>query len=238
MSNSNNIKVSVIIGAYNSARALSQNLQVLSSFLKQQPYTSEIVIVDDGSDDNGATKTIAQSNNCIYIRLSTNKGKGAALRTGMLAANGQYRFFTDADIPYQPNAINDFLKALENNECAMAVGDRSLSTDNYYNQIPLSRSLASKFFALLVGKIVIGKQYDTQCGIKGFSAKAAIDLFTASKINGFAFDVELFKIALKRNYRIKKFPVALRSQDGESVSLVSSAIGMCFDLVKIAFTKY
>lgn len=233
------IEVSIIIPSYNSASALEKNLPYLLENRKQLTGgVVEVIIVDDGSHDKNATKVISEKNNCTYLRLERNLGKGAAVRAGMIAANGKYRIFTDADIPYQIENISAFVSALRNNEGDMVVGDRTLNKSTYFEEISFLRKYGSKFFAFIVGSVISGKRYDTQCGLKGFKANVANDLFKVSKINGFALDVELFYIAKRRAYTIKCLPVQLRSTDGNSVSVFKQAIKMSFDLPKIIFYHF
>ncbi|MCC6251884.1 MAG: glycosyltransferase [Bacteroidia bacterium] len=238
MSN-NSPLLSVVIASYNSAHALEKNLPVLCNYLANTSYSHEILVVDDGSTDNGLTRTICEKNSCTYLKLDTNQGKGAAIKHGMLSANGKYRIFTDADIPYEPEVIEKFIYYLDFKEFDMVVGDRSIAGgNNYYSKVTKSRSLASKVFSFIVGRFIAGGIFDTQCGIKGFKANIAQSIFESSRINGFAFDVELFHIALLKNYDIKRVPVVLRSQDGKSVNLLKNSIGMLFDLIKIISHKY
>lgn len=230
--------LSIVIASYNSAQALQKNLGVLFDYLAKQSYSYEVILVDDGSFDKGLTESIAYDYGCTYIKHNQNRGKGAAVKTGMLAAQGAFRVFTDADIPYQPQVIETLLHYLDFKEFDMAVGDRTVGGNNYYNQVTLTRSFASKIFSFIVGRFIAGGIFDTQCGIKGFRAKAANEIFNSTQINGFAFDVEVFHIGLIRNYDIKRVPVQLRSQDGKSVRVFSNGIGMLIDLFRILIHKY
>lgn len=230
--------LSVIIGSYNSASALNGNLDVLLEYLRTKDFSYEVLVVDDGSADNGLTKGIVEQKACRYLKNETNLGKGAAIRKGMLNATGRFRIFTDADIPYEPVVMDTFLKYLDFKEFHMVVGDRTLGQSEYFNQVKTMRSWASKIFAFIVGRFVAGGMFDTQCGIKGFRAEVAEDIFSVARINGFAFDVEAFYIALKRNYDIKRLPVSLRSQDGKSVNVVKNSIFMLLDIPKILFSYY
>lgn len=234
----NNLYLSVIIASYNSADALQTNLHVLLNYLKVQSYTHEVIIVDDGSKDGGRTEEIAQHNACRYLKNETNLGKGASVRKGMLASNAQFRIFTDADIPFEPTVITNILRYLDFKEFHMAVGDRTIDGNDYFVKVNTVRSLASRMFSFIVGRFVAGGMFDTQCGIKGFRAEAAEDIFSVAQINGFAFDVEAFYIALKRNYDIKRLPVSLRSQDGKSVNIIKNSVVMLLDISKIIFNFY
>ncbi len=237
MRSSQNIFLSVIIPCYNDLELLQQNLPVLQNYLQQQSYSSEIIIVDDGSKTD-ALKNFASANHTLYIRSEKNEGKGAAVKKGMLAANGQYRIFTDADIPYDLSAIETILVYLDKKDMAMVAGDRTLAASEYYGKISQNRELGSKLFRFIAGRFVTGGIHDTQCGIKGFNAKTAQELFSRSRIKGFAFDAEIYYLALKRNLDIKKIPVSLRSNEGKSVKLLKHGLGMIVDLFAIVGNFY
>ena len=110
-------------------------------------------------------------------------GKGAALRRGMLAASGDFRIFTDADIPYAYHSLADFLEYLEFKEFHMVIGDRTLPESKYFDGVPYARGIGSKVYRQIVGRLVVSGVYDTQCGIKGFRAEIAEDLFRVSRLN-------------------------------------------------------
>ncbi|HLG04123.1 MAG TPA: glycosyltransferase [Bacteroidia bacterium] len=226
--------LSIVIPSYKGADSLRQELPGLISWLKSNVDSFEIIIVDDGSDDKGATEKVVKENNCLFIGLARNTGKGGAVRAGMLSAKGDFRIFTDADIPFELDAFETFLHYLRDKEFQIAVGDRTLPESRYFAQIAGARKIGSNVFTFLVGRFVTTGLFDTQCGMKGFTAKVADDLFSVSRLNSFAFDVELLYIALKRNYDIKRLPVRFRgTQDSSSVSLARHAPGMLADLFRI-----
>jgi dolichyl-phosphate beta-glucosyltransferase len=225
--------LSIIIPSYKSAAVLKNNVPYLLDYLKQQQYDFEVLIVDDGSADDGQTEQAAKELGCIYLKNAKNIGKGESVRNGMLHATGKFRIFTDADIPFNAEAIEKFVYYLDFKEFDLVVGDRTLTESSYFNSKSGLRNLASKGFSFIVGRFVAGGMFDTQCGIKGFRADAANDLFSVSRINGFTLDVELLYIALKRNYDIKRLPVTLRSQEGQSVKLLKHSFTMMADLIKI-----
>jgi dolichyl-phosphate beta-glucosyltransferase len=223
--------LSVIIPAFNSAAVLKNNIPYLQRYLQGKGYSYEIIIVDDGSSDN--TRVVCQELGCVYLRNPVNMGKGAAVKSGMLNAAGQYRIFTDADVPFEAEAFDAFLASLDAENYAVAIGDRTLKASSYRREIPGLRKIASSWFSFFVGRFVAGGMFDTQCGLKGFRAEAARDLFGVSVIKGFTFDVEILSIALKRKYAIKRLPVILRSQDGTSVKILKHSISMMSDLFRI-----
>ncbi|CAN5150007.1 glycosyltransferase family 2 protein [soil metagenome] len=228
------MNLSIVLPSYKSADLLKMQLPDFIAWLKMKEWTTEIIIVDDGSEDNGATENVAKENGCKFIQQEINKGKGAAVRRGMLEAKGEYRIFTDADIPFEYEAIELFLHYVRDKEFDIAIGDRRLPESKYFSEIKGARKMGSDIFTFFVGRFITTGFSDTQCGIKAFKGKVADDLFSVATVNGFAFDVEILYIALKRNYDIKRLPVHFRSShDGSSVSLMKHAPGMLMDLFKV-----
>lgn len=223
--------LSIIIPSYKGASILKTNLPPFIDYLKVKNINHEFIIVDDGSNDGGQTELVAKQYGCNYISYEGNLGKGGAVKQGMLLAKGKFKLYTDVDIPFEYQSIEHFLYYLEFKEFDVVIGDRTLPESSYLSEIPFSRKLGSVFFTFIVGRFVTSGLNDTQCGIKGFKAKVADDLFSVSTINGFAFDVELLYVALKRNYDIKRLPVKLRNNDETSVSLIKHAPGMLRDIV-------
>lgn len=225
--------LSIIIPSYRSASVLERNLPVLLTHLQQQSYDYEVIVVDDGSNDSGQTQQVAAQLGVRFEANPVNMGKGAAVRRGMQHATGQFRLFTDADIPFELDAIDRFVRYLDFKEFDIVIGDRTLPDSHYFDRISSGRNLSSKVFSFVVGRFVTTGVPDTQCGLKGFRAAIADDLFSVAILDRFAFDVELMYIALKRNYDIKRLPVALRSSDGSSVSVLRHSLQMLSDLLKI-----
>jgi len=225
--------LSIILPSYKGSSILSLSLPLLTEYLNKKNIQHEIIVVDDGSNDNGATKKIAEEYDCIFLENTKNTGKGAAVQKGMRHAKGNFRIFTDVDIPFELDAFEQFLYYLDFKEFDMVIGDRTLQDSIYFTQISRTRNISSKFFSFLVGRFVTTGMFDTQCGIKGFRAHVAEDLFSVNRINGFAFDVELLYIALKRNYDIKRLPIKLRTNEPSTISLAKEGINMVIDILKI-----
>ena len=225
--------VSIIIPSYKGSDALNSQLPYLVDYLKNSSFESEIIVVDDGSNDNGATKNVVEKFKATYIENPVNMGKGAAVRNGMLNSKGDIKIFTDADIPFESMSYDLIVKSIMVQDFDVVIGDRTLDESVYFTEISSKRKMGSNFYTFFVGRIITTGIFDTQCGLKGFKKSVADDLFGVSKVNSFAFDVELIYLALKRNYSIRKIPVKLRSQEGSSVSLLRHAPGMLLDLFKI-----
>jgi dolichyl-phosphate beta-glucosyltransferase len=155
----------------------------------------------------------------------------------MLHSESTYRIFTDADVPYEVGDIDKIIHNLESGKCDVAIGDRSLLKSASSGDVTFLRSFGSKFFSFVVGGLMAEKFGDTQCGLKGFTAKAANELFSKTRINGFAIDVELLYLVLKKNYTICKVPVKLRKQGVSTVKVFKHGFLMLVDLIKIKINR-
>jgi dolichyl-phosphate beta-glucosyltransferase len=229
------IFLSIIIPVYNNPEVLKNNLPYLVNYFSKKEFGYEVIIVDDGSFNGEEIENICAQNKCKVIRNENNCGKGNAVKTGMLASEGQFRIFTDADIPYGTEDMESMINNLHNEKFDMVIGDRTLNASSYFKNISFLRSFGSRFFSLIIGGITPGKFGDTQCGLKGFTSEAAIELFSNTKINGFAIDVELIFLAFKRNMKINKIPVSLRKQGVSTVMVFKHGILMLIDLIKIKY---
>jgi len=226
--------ISFVLPSYKGAAQLEQSLPLLQQWLNSLGKTWEIIVVDDGSEDGGATEDVVKRAGCKFIGLPKNMGKGGAVRAGMREAKGILRLFTDSDVPFDEASMERFIQYLEEKQFHIVIGDRTLETSRYFTEISGARKLGSGIFTFFVGRFVTTGLHDTQCGLKGFRAEIADDLFGVSRLNSFAFDVELLYIALKRNYDIKRLPVVFKSShDESSVSLLKHAPGMLVDLFRI-----
>ena len=226
-------EISIIIPVYNSSIALENNLGYLLDFLSKSNKSFEVIVVNDGSDDAENLEEITRGFNVQYTGYLKNQGKGFAIKHGFNHAKGEIILYTDADIPFENYSIDTIIDYLTRKEYDIAIGDRSLDSSDYFSKVSSKRRFGSRIFTFIVGRIVTTGFTDTQCGLKGFKREIASDLFGVSQLKGFTFDVELVYIALKRNYDLKKIPVTLRSQDGNSVSVLRHGFSMAFDLLKI-----
>ena len=230
--------LSIILPSYKGSSILRNQLPDFIKYLKEKNIENEIIIVDDGSNDNGLTEKVALDFNCRYLENKKNKGKGSAVKKGMLNAKGEYRIFTDVDIPFEYDSIEKFLYYLDFKEFDVVLGDRTLKDSTYFAEIPKSRKIGSNIYSFIVGRFVTGGLFDTQCGMKGFRAKSAEDIFSVSRINGFAADVEFLYISLKRNYDMKRLPVKFRCNEDSSVSMLKHGTGMVIDLFRIKWNQF
>lgn len=222
--------LSLIIPVYNEEKYIENTLRTITNYLKNQPYKSEIIVVDDGSTDN--SNSIIHKFPVKYLKHKKNKGKGAAIKTGALNAKGSFIGFIDADLPYP---IQDIEKMLDNNY-DIIIASRAVSGAKVKARPPHIRKLLGKLFNQLSRLLIKINIKDTQSGFKIFKKQAAKKIFSKQKINGFCFDVELLYLAKKYNYKIKQIPVNLKethSFKNSKVNIITDPIKMFIDLLKI-----
>ena len=190
----------------------------------------EIVVVDDGSPDDTAERAAAAG--ARVVRLEQNRGKGAAVRAGMLAADGRTVAFTDVDLAYPPEQLRSLLAAVEAG-WDVAVGNRRHPGSEALARPSLVRQVSSKLFNLLTATVLLGQYRDTQCGCKAFRGDVAKLLFGRTRLDGFAFDVEV--LHLVERYRLSLTEVPVRSDDDgtSTVRVVRAALGMVRDLFRV-----
>jgi dolichyl-phosphate beta-glucosyltransferase len=228
---------SIIIPSYNNSATLRKHLPGLIHWMKDKAIPFELIVVDDGSEDQGDTASVAEELGCVYIRNNSNQGKGAAVRKGMLHARGSNRIFTDSDIPFEYDTLERMINILENETFPVVVGDRTHPASVYYKKISRRRRISSFLFSFLVSRLLLKESFDTQCGIKGFRAEVAEDLYSSARINGFASDVELVVMAKARGFSISRIPVILRKQEKTGMQAFRHAGFMVLDLFRIGSNR-
>lgn len=208
--------LSVVIPAFNEAARLPRTLARLSTFLRGFGRDHEVLVVDDGSED--ATAEAARAGGATVLRGERNRGKGHAVRRGMLEARGGRRLMTDADLSTPIEELPRFLEAMEAG-FDVVVGSRALAGARIEVHQPWFRENTGRLFNLFVRALVLPGLRDTQCGFKLWTARAARDAFTPARLDGFSFDVETLYLARKRGYRIAELPVTWRNDAATRVSL-------------------
>lgn len=225
--------LSIIIPAYNEEKRLPDTLKTIQDFLSAQSYTAEVLVVENGSSDR--TLVIAQefaSRNPEFQALHVDaRGKGRAVRAGMLAASGKYRFFGDADLSMPISEVNRFLPP-QIPDPAVVIGSREAPGAVRYGE-PEIRHLSGRVFNTLVRWIALPGLQDTQCGFKLFRADAAEDVFRRLTIFGWTFDVEALYIARLHGYPITEIGVPWYYNADSKVRMLSDAWHMFKDLVTI-----
>jgi dolichyl-phosphate beta-glucosyltransferase len=211
--------LTVVLPCYNEAERLPQTLRTYLAHLPQDPGDVEVLVVDDGSTD--ATPAVAEAVAAVdpRVRVLTsrpNHGKGFAVRTGMLASRGDLVVFTDADGSYGPGELDRIIRALA--EAPVAIGSRAEAASG-----PLTRRAASRVFNLAIQGLLGLPFRDTQAGLKGFRRAAAREIFSRTRLDGFAFDVEALFVARRLGLEISEISVRARECQGSKVRVAVDA---------------
>ncbi len=223
--------ISLIIPAYNEEERLGNTLKIAIAYLNNTHYFYEIIVSDDGSTD--ATVEIAkQFDQVKAITAERNQGKGAAVKRGMLAAEGDIRVFSDADLSTPIYEIDKLITAI-NSGYQICIGSRAVNEELIKKHQPFYREFMGKTFNKIVQMLVLKGISDTQCGFKGFSEEAAVKIFSNAKIDHFGFDVEILYLARKYGYSIKETPVEWFNDERSKVDPVKDSIKMLFDIMRI-----
>ena len=215
------VDLSVIVPAYNEEHRLPPTLDRLHAFLATQPLRYEIVIVDDGSKDKTCDVVEAAMTripNLRLVRQLPNRGKGAAVRRGMLAARGQIRVMCDADCSMPPEQLPRLLAPLVACKAEIAIGSRYAEGAKTDVKQPIYRVLWSRLCNKVIQRSLVPGIRDTQCGFKAFTAEAARDLFKRGKIDGWAFDLEILALARRRGFAIEEVGVEWKDDNRSRVN--------------------
>ncbi len=220
--------VSIVIPAYNEARRLPATLDGWRMFLGQQPYSAEVVVVDDGSRDD--TAIVAEVGADRVVRLERNQGKGGAVRAGMLDAAGDVIGYADADMNVDPAYLTPALERLHA-EADVVIGSRELN--QYAAAEGASRLLAGGVVQVTRRTLVLPTIRDTQCGFKFFRRDIGRRTFERCQIRSFAFDIEVLFVARKLGARIEELPVRTTFHDESTFSVRRHLPRFLQDIVQI-----
>lgn len=226
-----NVRLTVVVPAYNESRQIADTVATLRSDLAPTVGNDlEVLVVDDGSDDDTADQ--ARRAGATVLDQPRNKGKGAAVRAGVLAANGRSVVFTDADLAYSPSMIVPVLSGVEAG-WDVVVGSRRHQETTTLVRARRIRELGGRAVNWLTHLVLLGHFRDTQCGIKGFRSDIGRAIFERTTIDGFAFDVEVFLIAEQDRYSLTEVPVNVENRQGSSVRLIRDTANLLRDLLRI-----
>lgn len=225
------IKLSLILPCYGHAFLLARKLAQLIDYLDSLGAAYEVIIVDDGKNSAEDLAVIEEFKQVRLLRNKFNLGKGASVRKGILASVGEYCVFMDADLPFEFEIIEEMLWNLSVKEFDFVIGDRNYVGSSYQQAQSALRRFVSSLSSFVIGRLIVANWFDTQCGVKGFRREVALDLMSVGRIKGFAFDVELIYIALKRGYEIKKLPVVAKEQKQSSVKILRDGLRFVLDLL-------
>jgi dolichyl-phosphate beta-glucosyltransferase len=231
-----NPHLSVVIPCYNEAGKVENDIRAALEYFGSQPYSFELILVDDGSADGtgsllqAACRAAGPHARAICYR--PNRGKGCAVRTGMLQATGRYRLFADAGLCVPYSETGKGLALLETG-ADVAIASRKLAQSQVTEKQAGYRRIGSSVFGLLVRRWMGLRYSDTQCGFKLFTAQAAERLFSASRIDGFMFDAETLINARKFGLTVKEFPVEWRADPDSRYKPFTGSFRNLLELVRI-----
>ena len=226
-------RMSVVIPAYGEGRRISDTVAEVRAALAEIDAEDEfeIIVVDDGSSDDTAAQARAAKADQVLVQPA-NRGKGAAVRAGVMAAGGRTIAFTDADLSYPPRQLVRLLAEVEAGY-DVVVGSRKHIEATTLVRGRRVRELSGRVFNLLTLAVLLGQYRDTQCGIKAFRSDAARQVFSRARVDGFAFDVEVFHLAERYRLSLKEVPVALANAETSTVRVGIDALRMLRDLFRI-----
>lgn len=229
--------LSIIVPAYNEEANLNKNIKEFNRYLSQQSYDYEIIIVNDGSNDKTeeiAKNLISQNKNIKLINNNKNKGKGAAVRQGLLAASGKYRLFIDADGATSIEHVEKIWQKFKEGY-NIVIGSRNVKDVEGARQI-LPQSIFKRLLGIcgnfIIRLLAIKNIYDTQCGFKAFTKEAAEKIMPKMTINRWGFDVEILVIAKVLRNKIAKIPVRWINSPNSRVG-IGGYFSSLMDIVKI-----
>lgn len=232
--------LSIIIPAFNEQKRIADTLYAVKDYLARQAYSSEVIIVDDGSTDytTEVVKTVdiygsEIKNQTVSVVMENvkNVGKGFSVARGMLKAQGDIILFTDADLATPIEEVEKLIPYFSEGY-DVVIGSRRLA-DSEVEKKPLYRDLMSVGFNAFVQMLTVRGINDTQCGFKAFRREVAYDIARLQRTYRFGFDVEQLYIASKRGYHIKEVPVRWVHQEGSTISPIRDSLAMIADVVRI-----
>ncbi|MCW5940312.1 MAG: glycosyltransferase family 2 protein [Fimbriimonadaceae bacterium] len=226
--------IAVIVPAYNEEARILPTLERMAEYLSASNRDWCLTVVSDGSTDATERLVSEMAERAPAVRLiaySPNRGKGCAVRTGILAAETDLILFSDADLATPVEELDKLEAALEGHD--IAIGSRPLRESRLEVRQPIHREMLGRLFNLAVQALAVRGIHDTQCGFKLFRREAARDVFSRCTLDGFGFDFEALMIARDIGYRIAEVPVRWRHQEGSKVVLMRDGPRMIAELVML-----
>jgi dolichyl-phosphate beta-glucosyltransferase len=224
--------LTIVVPAYNEAGRIRDTLERLCHFKELQPYSIELMVVDDGSTDQ-TVETISEFPGVRLVRNDRNHGKGFTVRHGVLEARGEFILFTDADLSTPIEELDKLLSALQSSGADAAVGSRALKRELIGIRQPLFRDMAGRFFNLLVRAFTGLRLHDTQCGFKLFKRSSTRQAFERMRVEGFGFDPELLFLIERIGGRVVEVPVRWNDNPATKVRFLRDSTRMFLDLIAI-----
>lgn len=225
--------LSVIVPVHNEERRLPLCMARLMTYFSEQDYEIEIILVENGSQDqtSALAEQYAEANENVRVLHIAERGKGRAVRAGMLAAGGKWRFICDVDLSMPIEEIEKFLR-FGDDHFDILIGTRQGAGAQRIGE-PHYRHMMGRIATGIIKLFAISRFEDTQCGFKMFSAAVATDLFSIQRMNGIGFDVELLFLAIRRGYRIAEIPITWYFDPDSRMRLFSDSLNLLWEICKI-----
>jgi dolichyl-phosphate beta-glucosyltransferase len=230
--------LSVVIPAYNEQARLPYTLSEIEAYVCREKIDCEVIVVDNGSRD--ATSAVIQQATVSFPHLrllrTDRRGKGLAVRTGVLAARGQVVMFADADLSWSVDDLSRFM-ALVDARTPVVIGSREGHGARRIGE-PIYRHIMGRVFNRVVQSLAVAGIEDSQCGFKAFRRDSARDIFARQRIDGFGFDVEVLFIARLRGYAIRVVPLRWEHKENSRVAAVRDTLLMLSDVLRVRFNAW
>ena len=215
------------------SRRLPWTLAHLASFLNDWGVDYRVLVADDGSTDRTASMTRELGPRFSTLRIVPQGGKGRAVRTAMLQATGRVLAFTDADLPFRLTALQQGYEWIDRGQCRVVFGARDIAGAEHLAPRRLARRLATFAFRQIVSRLVSPDVTDTQCGLKLFERRAALEIFGRATIDGFAFDAEVVMLTHRLGLPLRRVAVSLVNEFSSTLSLRRNALPMLWDVLRL-----
>ncbi len=232
--------LSIVVPAFNEQARIGASIARMVEYFDSQKYTYEVLVVDDGSTDatlGVVADKAAGHENVQSLHYNGNKGKGFAVRFGMVRATGDFVLFSDADLATPIEEVEK-LEAAVRKGCDIAIGSRDVPGSKLIKHQSLFREFAGKLFNKCVQRVGVPGIHDTQCGFKLFTRAAAQNIFNRCQIDGFSFDVEVLYLGRQLGYSIAEVPIVWEHKDGSKVRPLQDGYKMLRTLFVIKATDY
>ena len=232
--------VSIVIPAYNEAHRLPPTLDALAQWMSGFAWPVEVwIVVEPGTDGTReiATAAAARQPNLHVLANPEHRGKGFAVRTGMLAATGEYIFYMDADLSVPLRDVDRFVEYLRTHpEADVLLGNRQHPESKIVLEQSWLRRRMGQTFNLILRQLALAGVQDTQCGFKAFRRPAANAIFSRQRLDGFAFDVEVLLLTRKLGLTVVDLPVEWRNSPESKVHMIRDSVRMLADAIRIRRT--
>src|SRR5713226_8005729 len=231
-------RLSIVVPAYNEAARLGTTLRTILDYLNRNEQDAELVVVDDGSEDETAAvaeRAVAKCGavSARVIRYAPNRGKGYAVRTGLLAAGANIALFSDADLSTPITETPRLVDPIRNGECDLTFGSRALDRSLIGTHQPWRREQGGRVFNLIVRAATGLPFWDTQCGFKAFRMNVCRPLIETAQIDRFGFDVELIYLAHLARLRLREIPVRWDHDPASKVAVLRDSFRMVDEVGRI-----